>query len=139
MPYPNVDFQPFTPRAELSRNLAQGHIGLVTMLPAALGAVVPSKTYGIMAAGRPILFIGPKECQTNRIIQKHKCGWQINPGDVDSLIALLHHLRENPAERSKAGHQARKAFEENYDRPIGVARILDIIGANPRPSSAKLA
>jgi colanic acid biosynthesis glycosyl transferase WcaI len=131
MPSPNVDFQPFTPRAELSRNLAQGHIGLVTMLPAALGAVVPSKTYGIMAAGRPILFIGPRECQTSRIIQKHNCGWQIDPGDVDSLLALLHHLRENPAELSQAGLQARKAFEAHYDRPIGVARILDIIGANP--------
>ena len=55
----NVSFGPYVPRDKLGASLAEGHIGLVTQNPATLGAVVPSKTYGLMAAGRPVLFIGP--------------------------------------------------------------------------------
>ncbi len=51
----NASFRPYASQADLGRSLAEGHLGLVTQLPQTCGSIVPSKTYGIMAAGRPIL------------------------------------------------------------------------------------
>lgn len=123
-----VSFQPYSNRADLGKNLATGHLGLVTQLPETCGSVVPSKTYGIMAAGRPILYIGPRDGTPARIIEQHRCGWQIDPGDVSALIGLLERLSEDRTQIHEAGARARQAFEQNYDRPIGVARIASILG-----------
>jgi len=124
----NVLFGPYCDRADLGTRLAQGHIGLVTQRPESLGSVVPSKTYGIMAAGRPILYIGPKQATPARIIEKHRCGWQIEPGDATGLVELLETLCNRPDLIAHAGRLARQAFEQQYDRPIAVARFCSILG-----------
>ena len=127
---PNVELRPYAPRAELSASLAQGHLGLVTQLPQTCGAIVPSKTYGIMAAGRPVLYIGPKAATPARIIDKHSCGWQIDPGDTATVIQLLERLHSNRAAIHESGARARAAFDQNYDKPQGVARILKILNSS---------
>ncbi len=124
----NATFRGYCSRAELSGRLAEGHVGVVTQRPETLGSVVPSKTYGIMAAGRPLLFIGPREATPARIIERYRCGWQIDCGDTEALLGLLHFLAGHPEVVQEAGARARRAFLENYDRPIGVARIAEIVG-----------
>lgn len=124
----HVMFGPYCDRADLGLRLSQGHIGLVTQLPETLGSVVPSKTYGIMAAGRPILFIGPAQATPARIVEKYRCGWHIEPGDVRGLVDLLETLAGRPEVIHHAGGLARQAFEQHYDRPIAVARICAILG-----------
>jgi len=126
----NVEFRPYCSRADLGRNLAEGHLGLVTQLPQTLGSVVPSKIYGIMAAGRPLLYIGPNGSTPAHHIRRFDCGWQIQPGDADGLEGLLRHLNEHRHLLSEAGARARTAFEQNFDLPIGVARILRVLGVN---------
>lgn len=128
----NVNFRPYCRRTELSRSLGEGHLGLVTQLSETVGSVVPSKIYGIMAAGRPILYIGPKESTPARHIRRFNCGWQIPPGDVNGLEQLLLHLDRNRHLVFEAGERARIAFEENFDRSIGVERILRVIGSTNR-------
>ena len=123
-----VSFQPYCDLVELGRSLSRAHIGLVTQKAETLGCVVPSKTYGIMAAGRPVLFIGPAEATPARIIAQFRCGWQVELGDVDGLIALLDLLAAHPEEVRTAGTRARTAFEEHYDLPLGVSRICEILG-----------
>jgi glycosyltransferase involved in cell wall biosynthesis len=123
-----VQFKPYASRSELSSSLAEGHIGLVTQKPETLGSVVPSKTYGIMAAGRPLLYIGPRTATPARVIERFDCGWRIEPGDRDGLCALLTTLGSNRDLIYKAGARARRAFEQNYERAIGVARIIEVLG-----------
>jgi glycosyltransferase involved in cell wall biosynthesis len=123
-----VEFRPYARRSDLSRSLAEGHVGLVTQIPETVGAVVPSKVYGIMAAGRPVLYIGPRQATPARIIQQYGCGWRVEPGDVAGLVQLLRHLEQNRHLLRFAGLRARNAFEKQYDKPIGVARILSILG-----------
>jgi len=123
-----AEFRPYTKRSDLSANLAEGHVGLVTQIPQTLGSIVPSKIYGIMAAGRPILFIGPRESTPARIIQQHGCGWHIDPGDSDSLVRLLQQLEGDRDLVKKAGARARDAFEKHYEKSIGAGRLLSILG-----------
>jgi glycosyltransferase involved in cell wall biosynthesis len=127
--FTNVEFRPSSSRGRLGESLCAGDIGLVTQIPVTLGSLVPSKIYGLMAAGRPLLFTGPKESTPARIIRRYQCGWQIDCGDVGGLVRLLLHLRASPAEVSEAGKRARAAFERDFDLAQGVKRIGSIIGA----------
>jgi glycosyltransferase involved in cell wall biosynthesis len=123
----NVYFKPYCSRRELGKSLGEGHVGLVTQLPETVGSVVPSKIYGIMAAGRPILYIGPRGATPAEHIRRFKCGWHIPPGDVNTLERLLLNLNGNRHLVSQAGERARIAFEQNFDKSIGVERILKVI------------
>jgi colanic acid biosynthesis glycosyl transferase WcaI len=133
-----AEFRPYATRSELGRSLAEAHVGLVTQIPETLGAVVPSKTYGIMAAGRPVLYVGPRSATPARVIEWHRCGWRIEPGDASGIVRLLQQLERNRGLVREAGGRARRAFEKYYDKPIGVERILSILGvsATPIPTSA---
>jgi colanic acid biosynthesis glycosyl transferase WcaI len=124
----NVEFRPYSSRGDLGRSSAEGHIGLVTQLPETVGSVVPSKTYGIMAAGRPMLYVGPENATPALVLQRHACGWRIEPGDVAGMVGLLQALEQDRSMIYEAGERGRRAFEKFYDRPIGARRILTIIG-----------
>jgi len=124
----NAEFRPYASRSDLGKSLAEGHVGLVTQLPKTLGAVVPSKTYGIMAAGRPVLYVGPENATPSLVLQRHECGWRIEPGDVPGMVRLLIRLEQDRSLVREAGARARRAFEDHYDTPIGVARVLSILG-----------
>jgi glycosyltransferase involved in cell wall biosynthesis len=125
----HVRFSGYRPRHELAAAFGECHIGLVTQKPETLGSVVPSKTYGLMAAGRPILYIGPRDATPALIIERFHCGWQISPGDIVALIALLERLALDPDLVSRAGERGRAAFLRHYDLPLGVARVCSILGA----------
>jgi colanic acid biosynthesis glycosyl transferase WcaI len=133
-----AEFRPYVRRSELGRSLAEGHVGLVTQVVETVGAVVPSKTYGIMAAGRPVLYIGPRGATPARILEGHGCGWRIEPGDTAGLVRLLERLEQGRSLVWEAGGRARRVFEQFYDKPIGVERILSILGVSElsRPNPA---
>ncbi|MDR5727262.1 MAG: glycosyltransferase family 4 protein, partial [Terriglobia bacterium] len=123
----NVEFREYCDRADLGKNLAKGHLGLVTQLPQTVGSVVPSKIYGIMAAGRPLLYIGPDHSTPARHVHRFNSGWHIQPGDIDGLEQLLLRLNQNRHLLAEAGARARTAFDQSFDRPIGIARMLEVL------------
>jgi colanic acid biosynthesis glycosyl transferase WcaI len=128
-----VEFRDYACRSELGLSLGIGHIGLVTQLPQTVGAVVPSKTYGIMAAGRPVLYVGPRNAATARMLDRHQCGWQVDPGDAPTMIRLLERLERDRDLLQAAGANARSTFHKYYDRPTGTSRILSILGLTETP------
>jgi len=125
----NTEFRPYSAKASLGESLGSGHIGLITQNDACLGSVVPSKLYGLLAAGRPVLFIGPKASTVARILERFECGWQVNCGDTVTLLRILEALEGDLREVQSAGERARKAFASNYDLPHGISRICAFIGA----------
>lgn len=123
-----VTFVPYARRGGLSASLAAADIGLVTVRDECVGTVVPSKVYGLLAAGRPILFIGPPSATAARLIEEHRCGWQVDCGDVQGLVLLLRDLQYHRRRVRAAGLLGRRAFLRHYDRPKGLARIAAILG-----------
>ncbi len=124
-----VAFRPYAQRSSLGESLGAGDIGLVTQLDSCCGSVVPSKVYGLLAAGRPVLFVGPAAATPARIIRRFGCGWHVRCGDVPALAALLRDLARRPEQVRAAGLRARAALVQHYDRPLGVARVCSILGA----------
>jgi colanic acid biosynthesis glycosyl transferase WcaI len=124
----NIRFLPYASQETINQHFGDADIGLVTQLPACLGTVVPSKVYTLLAAGRPILFVGPKQATPALLIERTGCGWQIDPGDSETLVHLLERLIAGRQEISTRGYKARQVFEETYDVSHGVARIAAALG-----------
>ncbi len=113
----------------------QAHIGLVTQIPACTGSIVPSKVYAQMAAGLPILFIGSRSAQPARVIERYRCGWQVEPGDAKGLTDLLALLASSPGEVSRAGKRAHQAFVAHHDKPVAVRVVSSALGVGSDSSS----
>jgi glycosyltransferase involved in cell wall biosynthesis len=105
----NVRFLPFQPLERLAESLSAADLHLASMEPHLAGLVVPSKVYGILAAGRPCLFLGPADSEAARLIAAHGCGEVLAP-DAD-LAASIRAWLDDPARREEAGNRARAAAE----------------------------
>lgn len=87
---PNVFFNGSYFRSQQNEVLAACHIAVVTLQDGMYGLGVPSKTYNILAAGRPILFFGPKNSEIDLLVKEKKvgyCGWP-EKWDKEELIAM---------------------------------------------------
>ncbi|HYZ84954.1 MAG TPA: glycosyltransferase family 4 protein [Bryobacteraceae bacterium] len=134
----NVQFEALRPRHELSAALGSSHIGLVTQSAEYLGALVPSKFYGLLAAGRPVLFIGPEGATPGRWIEQTGCGWHIHNGDSGALTELLNHLSRHPSVVAEAGRRARALFEERFTKSKGLERLARVVCADRQASTLSL-
>jgi hypothetical protein len=82
--------------------------------------------YSFLAAGRPILYIGPEESTLARIAEEG-CGWHHEPGDVEGILALIQQLGSDRDLLKQASNHARRSFREKYDKPQGPRRVATLL------------
>ncbi|MBL8238512.1 MAG: glycosyltransferase family 4 protein [Bryobacterales bacterium] len=127
----NVTFQSYGDPQTFADNLRSCHVGLVTLREGCVGTVVPSKVYSLMSAGRPILFIGPKNATPASLVVEHHCGWQFDPGKAPETSAFLRSLATDRQRIANAGENARLAFERHFSRTRGTERVLRTLLGTP--------
>lgn len=111
----NIRVMGYFPREQLRYSLALADVHLISLRPGMAGTVVPSKLYGIMAAGRPAIYIGPAQSETARTIRRLDCGRTIDNGAAAALLATLRELARDETLRRKFGRNARAAFESEFN------------------------
>ncbi len=116
----NVRLLPYQPRETLLYSLAAGHAHLVTLAQGLAGLSVPSKTYGVLAAGRPVLFVGDPRSDIARLVAEHHCGAVIPMGEAAQLAKVILTWAAAPALTAKMGMDARELFLRRFDRPHAV-------------------
>jgi glycosyltransferase involved in cell wall biosynthesis len=84
---------------------------------------VPSKFYGIAAAGRPTIFIGSPHGEIARTLAHYRCGYTVSPGDGEALVDRILELASNPALCLEMGARAREAFEIYWDKKGALERF----------------
>jgi glycosyltransferase involved in cell wall biosynthesis len=123
-----VRFLPYQPRGMLAASLSSGHVALVTEAPEAAGLVLPSKTYGAMASGRPILYVGPPDSDVAAMVRAHGCGIAVRHDDPEGIVEAVRTLKDDPALRERMGRAGRHAAEALYDRRHATRRHAAILG-----------
>jgi colanic acid biosynthesis glycosyl transferase WcaI len=106
----NVVFRPYQDRAQLPQSLTAPDVHLVTLRPGWEGLVMPSKLYGALAAGRPVVFIGDPTGDAARIVRGGP-GLVASPDAMPALAAEIRALRRDPARLARMGAAARQAYE----------------------------
>jgi colanic acid biosynthesis glycosyl transferase WcaI len=115
----NVRFLGYLPRSDLAMSLSSASVALVTERPEVVGLLVPSKTYSILAAARPVLYLGPADSDVATIVRENACGIVIDPEDADTLVQVIRRLRDDPAEAAAMGGRGRSAAVTEFDRHHG--------------------
>lgn len=124
----NVALMPYQPRARLAESLSAADVHLISLRPALEGVIVPSKFYGVAAAGRPTIFVGAADGEIARLLARHGCGVTVEPGDGESLAAQISALADDPDAAARQGRAARKLFDEYFDKPIAAAAWRRTLG-----------
>ena len=125
----NFRFTPYQAREALSDSLAAGDVHLVSLRPELEGLIVPSKLYGILAAGRPVVFIGDPDGEVAGLVARNEVGISVRSGDPAGLCGALRALRDDESRRMRMGTRARAVFEERYTLAAAVARWRDVLSA----------
>src|SRR5262249_35593617 len=103
-------------------SLSAADVHVSVLRPGFAGLVHPSKLYGIMAAGRPTIFIGDPADDTATILAETGSGLSVRTGDAGGLAKVIRDLRDDHDRTDAMGQRARKAFEERYAMPLALAR-----------------
>ena len=112
----SVQFRPYQPRERLRQSLGLADVHLVILRPELEGLIVPSKVYGILAAGRPALFIGAKDGEIAQLLAAGQAGRQVGVGEGERLAAEIRSLAADPESCARLGHNARALFERCCSR-----------------------
>jgi len=129
----SVCFRPRQPLARLGETLATGDIQLISQRPGTEGLIVPSKLYGILAAARPVIYVGPDNTEVGQAIQQSQSGLVVRNGDVEALAAALQLLAADPSRRRQMGQRGRAFYLEHFGRDRSVERMVQVVeGVSPR-------
>ncbi len=123
----NLRFLPYQPRERLADSLAAADVHLVTLLPSVESYMVPSKLYGAMAVGRPVIFVGQSTGEVARAIARAGCGCNVPAGDGLRLASELQRMHDDPALRARLGLNAAAAYDANYTFESAAGRWIDLL------------
>jgi glycosyltransferase involved in cell wall biosynthesis len=122
---------PYQPKERLKETLAAGDVHLISLDARVQGLIVPSKLAGILAVGRPVIFVGDSKSSVAAAILKGSCGFVVPEGAPARLKEMIKGLASDPELRLKLGKNARRLFEREYNRSIVVPQIIGKLGNNP--------
>lgn len=128
----NLRFLPHQPRERLQDCLAAADVHISCLRPALEGLIIPSKLYGILAAGRPVIVIGDPDGEQARIVRGAGCGRVVACGDSRGMVDELRRIRSDPEWLHQAGSNARHLFEQRYTLATATRKWRLALDALPR-------
>jgi colanic acid biosynthesis glycosyl transferase WcaI len=109
-------FLPYQDQAMLNDSLGVPDLHWISLKPELEGLIVPSKFYSVAAAGRPMVVIAARDGELATLVQRHKCGYVIEPGDSVALADLLKRLATDSSALPSMGAAARKMLDAHFSR-----------------------
>jgi colanic acid biosynthesis glycosyl transferase WcaI len=128
-------FLPYQERRILRLSLGVPDIHVISLRPELEGLIVPSKLYGIAAAGRAIIAIAASDGEIAGLVRQHDCGVVVEPGDGEHLADALRCLGADPGRLAEMGHHARAMLDAHFTRRRAFKRwhslVEEIVGRGP--------
>lgn len=118
-----TEFLPYQKRESLAESLSAPSAQLITLDPRFDGLLVPSKLYGIMAAGQAMIYVGSENNTIAKVLREAQCGIRVDPESTADFVAAVRRLADDPAECARLGANGREWFERNCDRESVTAEL----------------
>lgn len=115
------------PRARLGELLALGDVHLVTIAPGFEGTLVPSKFYGVLAASKPTLYVGPTSSEVALVVDERRAGVAVEVGDGESLSRAILRMVDDPSAARSMGERGRRATEDELGMDFACAKWRRIL------------
>lgn len=123
----NVRFFPYQPKEQLAYSLSVPDVHLISLQPSLEGLIVPSKLYGILAAGRPILFIGARDGEIASILEREQAGFSFNPGSGEHLAEKIIKLKSDLGKTKSIGMNNRSLFDRAFNIEVAVSAWKELL------------
>ena len=124
-------FIPYQSADLLKYSLGVPDVHWISLRPEMEGLIVPSKLYGIAAAGRPIIAITDRNGEVAQAVLKNRCGFVAEPGEAAKVVAAIEQLRSDVTLREAMGKSARAMLEHEFTRKAAFdrwSRLLSEVG-----------
>lgn len=131
-PRSNIELLPFQPLSMLSQSLGAGDVHFVSLRAGYTGLVVPSKVYGVLAAGRPLIFQGDSAGEMAHLVTEHPIGAWVALGDADGLEAAILRYATDGVLVKRHGRAARTLLESQYSKQQACEHYVEVLASSPR-------
>ncbi|MCR4944769.1 MAG: glycosyltransferase family 4 protein [Clostridium sp.] len=116
----NVKFIPYQPKEKLNYSLNLADVHLVVSAKGIKGVSVPSKLYGVMAAGKPVIGVLDEGSEARYIIEESDCGICVEPGNYDEVYKTINYILENKNKMKFLGNNGRSYLERKLKKQISI-------------------
>lgn len=123
----NVKFIPYQPKEQLNYSLNSADIHWVVNAKGIKGVSVPSKLYGVMACGKPVLGVLERESEARMILESSNCGVCSDPGDYEDIYLKLQYILDNKKSTYCLGKNGRRYLEDNLGKEISILKYKETI------------
>lgn len=123
----NVKFIPYQNKEDLIYSLNAGDVHLVTNQKGIKGISVPSKIYGVLAAGKPILGVLERDSEAELIIRNCNCGIVVEPKDYNGIELAIQRMLDEKDNMQTLGKKGRIYLEENLTKDMSIKRYRDVL------------
>lgn len=123
----NCQFHSYVDREDLPFSLSCADVGLVSLLRGQEGLSVPSKTYGLMAAGVPVIAVMSSQSEIARMLTEEGCGIVVEPGNAERLAEAILNLYNDRQKLALMGKNARRAIDNKYNLHSAAEAYYELI------------
>ncbi len=131
-----VRFLGYQPRARLSLSLASADLHYVGLARGLSGYVVPSRLYGILSVGRPVLVSADRDSETVRLVEEAGCGVVVPPGHPELVAGVIRDVVDGRLSLDGMGERGRAWVESEADREVAFGRyrrvVADVVASSSR-------
>jgi glycosyltransferase involved in cell wall biosynthesis len=120
-------FLGYQPRDVLPDSLSAADVHVVGLARGLSGYVVPSRLYGILAVGRPVIVAADADSETAQLVERVGCGVVVPPGRPELLAAQIRRAHDGELELDEMGRRGREYVIAEADRLVAVARYRAIL------------
>src|SRR5712691_10842316 len=122
-----VKFLYYQSRAVLPQSLSAADVHIVGLAAGLAGYVVPSRLYGILAVGRPVIVAADPESETAQLVTEVGCGIVVPPGRPELLARAIRDAHDGRYDLEAMGARGREWVEREADRSVAVRRYRDLL------------
>ena len=123
----NVTFIPYQDKADLIYSLNAADIHWVVNAKGIKGVSVPSKLYGVMAAGKPVLGVLDEGSEARLIVEECNCGLCVEPGNYKEISNNIEYILNNKEEIRALGSNGRQYLETNLTKEVSINKYKENI------------
>jgi glycosyltransferase involved in cell wall biosynthesis len=121
-----IDILDYAPKAVLRAHLCSADVHLASLDSSWQGLMVPSKLQGSFAVGRPVLYVGGRDCETAAWIEESGGGWVVDENDEAGLLRAIEQSL-NPVERRQRGQAALAFARKNFQMSTNCQRMAQLL------------
>lgn len=122
-----VRFLDYQPRETLSSSLSAAHIHYVGLGRGLSGYVVPSRLYGILSVGRPVIVAADEESETAAVVRAAGCGVVVPPSRPELIAAAVRAAYDGRHDLDAMGRLGREYVVAEADRSIAIERYRRLL------------